>query len=88
MHVCPCARAAQVWVVSDGVRGMGGAAEAAAREEMAALPAVLEITAEQVGEGGTGGVGGAGGGSSFQFQLRGEGSGAGSGSGAAAGKRP
>ncbi|KAG2435323.1 hypothetical protein HXX76_007398 [Chlamydomonas incerta] len=38
----------QVWVVSDGVRGVGGAAEAAAREEMAALPAVLMLTAEQV----------------------------------------
>ncbi|KAG2446784.1 hypothetical protein HYH02_008344 [Chlamydomonas schloesseri] len=38
----------QVWVVSDGVRGMGGPAEAAAREEMAALPAVLVLTAEQV----------------------------------------
>ena len=37
-----------MWVVSDGVRGMGGPAEAAAREEMAALPAVLMLTAEQV----------------------------------------
>jgi hypothetical protein len=43
-----CAPRAQVWVVTDAVRGMGGPEEAAALAEMAGLPGVVLLSAEQV----------------------------------------